>query len=65
MKLDKEQKRRLLELRNKLFERMEHIIEHRKRIIANLEVTSSPELAILLSILMGQYQIGSFMTVLQ
>jgi hypothetical protein len=38
MKLDKEQKRRLLELRSKLFQKMEHIIEQRKRIIANLEV---------------------------
>jgi hypothetical protein len=40
MKLNKEQKRRLLEERSRLFERMENIIEQRKRIIADLEVRS-------------------------
>jgi hypothetical protein len=39
MKLDKEQKRRLVGLRNDLFERMESIIEHRRRIISHLEVS--------------------------
>ncbi len=40
MKLDKEQKRRLVGLRNELFERMESIIEQRRRIITHLEVRS-------------------------
>ncbi|KAK9904958.1 hypothetical protein WJX75_006442 [Coccomyxa subellipsoidea] len=39
MKLDKEQKRRLVGLRNDLFERMESIIEHRRRIISHLEAS--------------------------
>lgn len=49
MKLDKEQKRKLMGLRGRLFERMEGIIEQRRRIISHLEVGSpvlNPKLAI-------------------